>query len=293
MCLALPAHARSRRSTLLALPAVAFAMVFAGMGCGHPESAADRHFARLRDGVGNVQADQDKQGDLALRDDNDDRGWTMLEPPPKTSATALGTPAPLQMPRTVQIGGDADADPNDDPNDPTARPEIRVQGSPGAPWRSGRSRPSPGKGGDIKIEPASPDDGARPSGPDSARPSILDPDAKRTYDHALSLVHSKQYDGALDELNAFMTRWPDHPYVENALYWRAEIAFVRGEHQRAAEQFEAVVARGGTKAPDALFKLGMCQERLGASDRAKDTWNRLRRDFPRSDAAKKLSKESR
>ena len=60
---------------------------------------------------------------------------------------------------------------------------------------------------------------------------------------------------------------------------------------RAAEQVEAVLARfamTGAKAPDALLKLGMCQERLGAHDRATEYFNRLRAEYPRSEAVKKI-----
>ena len=99
-----------------------------------------------------------------------------------------------------------------------------------------------------------------------------------------------QWSRALEALAGFMVRWPDHPYVENALYWRGEVYFARGEHLRAAEQFEAVLARfgGGNKAPDALLKIGMCHDRLGSADRAKEYWERLRRDYPRSDAVMKI-----
>ena len=57
-----------------------------------------------------------------------------------------------------------------------------------------------------------------------------------------------------------------------------------------AEQFESVLARpgSGNKAPDALLKLGMCHDRLGASQRAREYWDRLKNDYPRSDAAKRI-----
>jgi tol-pal system protein YbgF len=132
------------------------------------------------------------------------------------------------------------------------------------------------------------DDGAR-AGKEDGRPSVLDPDAKRAYDQALSDVNARRYDRAMEGLTAFLARYPDHPYAENATYWRGEVYFARGEYLRAAEQFEAVLSKyNGNKAPDALLKLGSCHERLGATDRAKEYWDRLRRDHPRSDAAKRV-----
>jgi tol-pal system protein YbgF len=249
-----------------------------GLGCAHADSAADRHFAELRDAVGKVEAEQDREN---RRLEAFESAGEKAPPPPKSS------PAPATpVPRTVQIGGDDDAAVSDDPNDPTARPEIRLHGQAGAAPRPLRGKTTRGKG-EARIEPASEGEAS-----DASRPSVLDPDAKRSYEDALSLVNSKQYDRALEALGGFLNRWPDHPYVENALYWRGEVYFARGEHLRAAEQLEAVVARGGNKAPDALLKIGMCHERLGASDRAKEYWDHLRRDYPRSDAAKKIPQSS-
>jgi tol-pal system protein YbgF len=267
-----------RLAVSIAVPLLAALACAAGTGCAHADAAADRQLARLRDGVGTIQADQDKAGQLATLDAADDRAWSEAPPPPARAAVA--SPAQAPPPRSIQIGAEGDDGESDDPNDPTARPEIRIQGSAGAA-RPLRGKTARGRsGGEIRIEPASSD------------PPVLDPEAKRSYEQARSHVTAKQYDRALEELTAFLARWPDHPYAENALYWRGEVHFARGEHARAAEQFEAVIARGGNKTPDALLKLGMCQERLGAADRAKDTWNRLRRDYARSDAAKRLPSPS-
>lgn len=258
------------------LPMVALAWLSALAGCAHADTAADRHFARLNDSVGKVQAEQDRAARLGALEDEEGGA---APPPPRPTAAPASRPT-----RTVQIGSDGDGTESDDPNDPTARPEIRLQGPAGAASRERRSKSARAKG-EARIEPSGPDDGPRS---DAARPSILDPEAKQAYEHARGLVTDKKYDRALEALTAFIIRWPDHPYVENALYWRGEVHFARSEHLRAAEQFEAVVAKGGNKTPDALLKIGMCHDRLGSADRAKEYWERLRRDYPRSDAAKKL-----
>jgi tol-pal system protein YbgF len=131
--------------------------------------------------------------------------------------------------------------------------------------------------------------------PDAARSSALDPDAKASYEAALALVQGRQYDRGVEGLSAFLARWPDHPYAENAIYWRGEAYFAQGEYLRAGEQFEAVMARfgSGKKAPDALLKLGMCQDRLGASTRAREYWERLKTEYPKSEAAKRIPSGSR
>lgn len=183
------------------------------------------------------------------------------EKSPRAESTNTGTGPAAPAARVVQLGGPSEAEPAD-PNDPGARPDIKVTGVPGA----APSRPRAGKSGRARIEES--DSGGVRS--DGVRSSALDPDAKKAYETALAQVQGKQLDRGLEGLAAFLVRWPDHPYAENAMYWRGEAYFAQGEYLRAAEQFEAVIARfGGNKAPDALLKIGMCHDRLGASQRAR------------------------
>jgi len=124
----------------------------------------------------------------------------------------------------------------------------------------------------------------------ASQPSALDPEAKKAYDAALALVNNKQYALGLDAFAGFMLRYPDHPYVANAMYWRGECYFAQGEYMRAAEQFDGVVARFplGGKTPDALLKLGICQQKLQNPQKAQTYFEKLTREWPRSDAARRI-----
>jgi tol-pal system protein YbgF len=248
--------------------------------CGRAETAADRHAAEMNDQLAGIQADQDKSSKAGRIDTGEDKSTLgAKEATPPASAKSVPPPSP----RTVQLG-EGEAAGSDDPNDPTQRPDIRVTGTPGA----GGSRTTPSR----RVR--SGDDGSTTTTQSSEKSSALDPEAKRAYDHAISLVNGKKNDQALEALNAFLVKWPDHPYAENAMYWRGEIFFSQGDYLKAAEQFEAVVARfNGRKAPDALLKIGMCHDKLGAPSRANETWARLKRDYPQSDAARKIPKETR
>ena len=264
----------------------ALAVVAAGallaLGCGRPESAADRQFAELREQVNKMEADHDKVDarvgalELAAADENSPA-------PERSRAAAAG--AGVTQPHVVQLGGAGDGD-GEDPNDKSERPDIRVTGAAG----SVSPRPRAGKSGSrARIEESEPSSAIRPVD-ERARSSALDPDAKSAYETALAQVQGKQYDRGLEGLNAFLVRWPDHPYAENAIYWRGEAYYAQGEYLRAGEQFEAVLARfgSGKKSPDALLKLGMCQERLGAPSRAREYWDRLKTEYPKSEAAKRI-----
>ena len=122
------------------------------------------------------------------------------------------------------------------------------------------------------------------------QPSAFDAEARRAYDSALGLVNAHQFDRALDALAAFLVKWPDHPNADNAMYWRGECYFAKGEYAHAAEEFEGTIARFpfGNKVPDALLKLGLCHQKLGNAPKAKAYFDRLQRDFPRSEAARRV-----
>ena len=160
-------------------------------------------------------------------------------------------------------------------DDTSARPVLKVKGVPHA------------RGGEV-VEQTMPDENASAQ-PQSTqpRPSALDPEAKRTYDAALALVNDKKYGQALDAFAGFLMKYPDHPYAANAMYWRGECYFAQGDYIRAIEQFDGVVARFplGGKTPDALLKLGISQQKLGNPTKAKDYFDKLGREWPRSDAA--------
>jgi tol-pal system protein YbgF len=271
----------ARRATCAAFAVVLGA---AGSACARAETAADKHFAEMRDQIAKMQAEQDRTDqrlsslEVAFADEKSGRLVEGQAADPKPGAKSYAPP-----PRVVALGGEPPAE-NDDPNDPSPRPEIRLVGR-GAPARTPR-------GQDARKTRDEPLPSIRTEG--SARPSALDPEAKKAYEAALAQVQAKSYDRGLEALTAFLVRWPDHPYAENATYWRGEALYGKGEYLRAAEQFEAVLARfgGGAKAADALLKLGMCHERLGSPERAREYWDRLRADYPRSDAAKRIPRES-
>ena len=85
-------------------------------------------------------------------------------------------------------------------------------------------------------------------------------------------------------------KYPDHPYADNAMYWRGECYFAKGDYLHAAEQFEGTVTRfpAGNKAPDALLKLGMSHQKLGNPIKAKECFDRLAQSYPQSEAVRHI-----
>ncbi len=198
---------------------------------------------------------------------------------PEASAAGAPVPVPVALPAAgvVRVGTDDEAIPDDyaDPNDTTPRPIIRVLG-PGSGSRGRWGR----QGDDVAGEAAS----------DEATSMQPDPDAKRAYDAAVSLVNAKQYVRGLESLSAFLVKWPDDPNADGAMYWRGECYAAQGDYPRAAEQFQGVLSRfpQGAKAPDALLKLGVCNQKLGRLAQAKECFDRLAQDYPEAEAARHI-----
>jgi tol-pal system protein YbgF len=240
-------------------------------GCGH-ETVEDRTIKKLQDELSTVQTQNERMSErlstleVEQANDRDKKKPPGPTPAPPLRVVHLGTPD----------GTEGKAP--EDTEDLNPRPTIKIQGSPRA------------KGAPQIIEQTMPDEnlpGATNAGP---RPSALDPDARKAYDSALAMVNAKQYDQALDAFSGFLVRWPDHPYADNATYWRGECYFAKGEYARALEQFDGLIARFplGNKAPDALLKAGISQQKLGNPSKATVFFDKLRRDFPKSDAAKRI-----
>lgn len=116
--------------------------------------------------------------------------------------------------------------------------------------------------------------------------------AGKEYDDAYALVRAKDYERAIPALTGFLVRFPDHANADAAMFWIGASHAAKGELPQAVEILEGVLARfpAGNKAPDALLELSRVYRKQGDDARAEQTMTRLRRDFPRSDAAQRAPK---
>lgn len=260
----------------LARPAVVTALLcgaVAGLAACENRDAEERNLSEMASQIDKLRDDRDEA----------DRANLVTEAA-ESHASALPprVPAPAQPPPpVVKLGDDTSSGmESPDTEDPSPRPTIRVIGS--------------GRRGDsqfVSDDGVATSDGTGSGGAASTgRPSALDPNAKRDYEAALSLVNARQYDAALDALAAFLVKYPDHPYADNALFWRGECYYAKGDYLHASEQFEGVFTRfpAGNKAPDALLKLGMSRMKLGDPAKAKEIFDRLAQTYPQSDAARRI-----
>lgn len=114
-----------------------------------------------------------------------------------------------------------------------------------------------------------------------------------SYRSALGMLRTRRFAESLVAFQRFEQAHPNHPQVANARYWQAELHYIQRQYGPAQTAFESYVGRypRGRRVADALLKLSLCSRRLGNERQANAHMERLRRDFPSSEAARLASRE--
>ena len=239
------------------------------VGCTR-QDPADRSYEKMRADIAKIEADRDRL-------DQRVEALEAAEQRRREGGEAqTAKPAPTNQTLPVVRVGEADARshalpaahgeaPDLDTDSADLRALVHASGS-----RGSTERRSSKDGGEDAV--------------------AFSPEAKRDYDNALALARGKQHDKALQAFTAFLVRYPDHPYAENAMYWRGECFYSTGAFARAVEQFEGLIARFpyGNKTADALLKLGLSQEKVGAKEQALKAFAELKDRYPKSEAARQI-----
>ena len=101
-------------------------------------------------------------------------------------------------------------------------------------------------------------------------------------DRAIGDVNQGRFDQAEDRLRRFLNDYPSSPLAGDAWYWLGESQFVRGIHAEAARSYLNGYNsdRGGVRAAENLFKLGVTLGRLGQLNEACLTLREVRNQYP-------------
>ena len=123
--------------------------------------------------------------------------------------------------------------------------------------------------------------------PLAADPVLPQGTPRERYTYAFGLLRQANYDQAETALRAFLLSHGDDPLASNARYWLGETYYVRHEYEKAAQVFMEGFQKDprGSKAPDALLKLGMSLSSLDKKREACAAFEKLKSDFPDASAA--------
>ncbi len=112
------------------------------------------------------------------------------------------------------------------------------------------------------------------------------------YDYALNLYKQRKYKEAEQAFDAFLQANPQDVLAPNALSWKGETYYARGDYPKAIFTFKDVQTRypKHPKAADSLLKTGMSYAMLGDENNANLHYTVLQEDFPNSSATKQIPK---
>lgn len=174
------------------------------------------------------------------------------------------------------------------------RPSLRLHGDArpggaGAKAAAAELAPLPATNETLQVVPLPA--AQKPTG--GATPAAVSDPATSDYRAALRLLHERRFDDAALALSKFVTDNPDHALLDKAVYWGAEARYAKRDYRQALSEFEAVIARfpRSEKAPDSLFKIGMCLRHLGSEQAARGYFRRVQEQYPNSEAAGLASRE--
>ncbi|MCR5813974.1 MAG: tol-pal system protein YbgF [Desulfovibrio sp.] len=211
--------------------------------------------------------------------------------PTRAQAEALPAPKPQRQekPKAPQSQAPAlpplDNAPSQANDTPALPPTLPLEGSFSLP---------PTQSPDAQAQqPLLPPDTAQPQAqapsPQRASSAKAQAGEEASYKQALKAVRSGHPQEGMQKFREFLNTYPNGKYAPNAEFWIGECLYDQGKYQEALDQYATV----GSKYPkhhknaDALLKSGMSYKRLGDSAKSKESYNRLLKEFPNSEAARR------
>ncbi len=110
----------------------------------------------------------------------------------------------------------------------------------------------------------------------------------RLYDMAWADYVGNQYDLAIQGFTDFINTFPKAPQAGAAQYYIGETYYAQGKYKEAVAAYERVISAyaGSPKVPDAYYKRGLALNVLGQTDRARESWEFVLKNYPDSDAGR-------
>jgi tol-pal system protein YbgF len=141
----------------------------------------------------------------------------------------------------------------------------------------------------VEPPPTQPSTGGATTTPGGTPPATTPagPAPTQLYDQATQDLTQGRYAMALATYRDFLRRFPDSDLADNAQYGAGECFFAQARFDSALVEYARVGARWGTgdRAPASLYKLGLCEDRLGRAADARRTFEDLVQRFPHSGEA--------
>ena len=115
----------------------------------------------------------------------------------------------------------------------------------------------------------------------------------RLYETARADYFAGQWTSAINGFEAFLRAFPRSEQADDAQFHIGETHYAQNQWAQAIAAYNQVIQNyvGTNAVPDAYYKRGLAQERLGQADAARGSWEAVAKNFPDSDAGR-LAKQN-
>lgn len=114
--------------------------------------------------------------------------------------------------------------------------------------------------------------------------SMTSNEFKRNYVKALSNYQNGDFHKAIEGFSALVGADPNHKLADNSQYWLGEAFYSLKNYKRAVLEFQKVFQFAeNDKWDDAQIKLGICHQKMGNPDKARDEFQKLLDRYPDSE----------
>src|SRR5215471_18472044 len=144
----------------------------------------------------------------------------------------------------------------------------------------------------VPAPSAAPTPSTPPAPPSTATPTAAaaprNLEAERMFAGALARFRAGDDGQAALEFTEFVSQYPTHPQAAAAQNYIGDAYYRQRDYRQAATEFQKTVDTytQPTAVSEALLKIGLCQRSLGDMASARAAWERVVKDFPRTDAAR-------
>ena len=116
----------------------------------------------------------------------------------------------------------------------------------------------------------------------------VQPSEKKAYDDALKAFQTGSLKKASEGFSAFVSKYPQSPYLPLALYWGGNSKYASKDYAGAINQLQSLIKKypNHPRIPAAMVTLGNSQLESGNKAAAKKTFSEIIAKYPDTEAAK-------
>ena len=146
---------------------------------------------------------------------------------------------------------------------------------------------------DVPVAPGTTPPAPTPPATTTQPPIAPGTSPQRMFDTAQADYFAGQWDLCVRGFEMYLSYFAKSPLADQAQFYIGECHFSQGTMQEAVSAYNQVIANypRGASAASAYYKRGLALERLGQTERARESYESALKNFPDSDAAR-LAKQA-